>query len=83
MDIRNGVHKEVIFSIETRYASVAEKALKGGWDIVNDICGFADTEMPNILGQVLIYPGLGGDSNKGSYVRHANAPLLSRNEIVL
>ena len=48
MDIRNGVRKEVIFSIETRYARVAERALKGGWDIVNDICGFADTEMPNI-----------------------------------
>ena len=48
MDIKNGVQKEVIFSIETRYARVAEMALRGGWDMVNDICGFADVEMPKI-----------------------------------
>src|SRR5438477_1954908 len=32
---------------------------------------------PELLGQVLIYPGLGGDIAKGSYVTHANAPGLS------
>ncbi|MEW9921532.1 alpha/beta hydrolase [Marimonas sp. MJW-29] len=30
-----------------------------------------------IVGQVLIYPGLGGDTTKGSYVEHANAPHLT------
>jgi acetyl esterase len=30
-----------------------------------------------IIGQVLIYPGLGGDMTKGSYVEHANAPHLT------
>ena len=30
-----------------------------------------------IIGQVLIYPGLGGDQSKGSYVTHANAPQLT------
>ncbi len=35
-----------------------------------------------ILGQVLIYPGLGGDNSKGSYVEHAHAPLLTRDEIL-
>lgn len=34
-----------------------------------------------IAGQVLIYPGLGGDITRGSYVRHANAPLLTRDEV--
>jgi acetyl esterase len=29
------------------------------------------------IGQVLIYPGLGGDETAGSYVEHAAAPLLS------
>ena len=29
------------------------------------------------VGQVLIYPGLGGDITKGSYVTHANAPHLT------
>jgi acetyl esterase len=28
-------------------------------------------------GQVLIYPGLGGDTSRGSYVRHAEAPMLN------
>ena len=29
------------------------------------------------VGQVLIYPGLGGNSHKGSYVEHAEAPMLT------
>lgn len=33
-------------------------------------------------GQVLIYPGLGGDHDAGSYLTHANAPMLTRDEIL-
>lgn len=33
------------------------------------------------VGQVLIYPGLGGDQSKGSYVTHAEAPMLSVRDI--
>jgi acetyl esterase len=33
------------------------------------------------VGQVLIYPGLGGDENAGSYVEHAQAPLLTLRDI--
>ncbi|MEI9407575.1 alpha/beta hydrolase [Mesorhizobium salmacidum] len=29
------------------------------------------------VGQVLIYPGLGGDRSRGSYVTHAEAPMLT------
>ncbi len=29
------------------------------------------------IGQVLIYPGLGGDASKGSYVSHAEGPMLT------
>lgn len=36
---------DVVFSIETRYASVADAALDGGFAMVNDICGLADPEM--------------------------------------
>ena len=35
-----------------------------------------------INGQVLIYPGLGGDHSKGSYVEHANAPHLTVADMV-
>lgn len=36
----------------------------------------------DVQGQVLIYPGLGGDVNAGSYLRHANAPMLTRAEVL-
>ena len=32
-------------------------------------------------GQVLIYPGLGGDRSKGSYVTHAEAPMLTMRDL--
>lgn len=32
---------------------------------------------PRILGQVLIYPALGGDQGAGSYLAHAHAPMLT------
>ena len=42
------VSGEAVFSIETRYHEVAEEALDRGFDMVNDICGFADPEMPRV-----------------------------------
>lgn len=36
-----------------------------------------DSGSPKISGQVLIYPGLGGDGTKGSYISQAHAPGLS------
>lgn len=35
-----------------------------------------------VAGQVLIYPGLGGDIGEGSYVEHSEAPLLTLQDIV-
>jgi acetyl esterase len=34
------------------------------------------------IGQMLIYPGLGGGMTKGSYLRHADAPMLTVRELV-
>lgn len=34
----------------------------------------------HVLGQVLIYPGLGGDLASGSALEHAHAPMLSRDD---
>lgn len=42
------VESDVVFSIETRYHEVADEALSRGFDVVNDICGFADPELPNV-----------------------------------
>ena len=33
------------------------------------------------IGQVLIYPGLGGDQSRGSYVKHAEAPMLTMRDL--
>ena len=44
----DSVSGDAIYSIETRYAEVAEAAIEGGFDMVNDICGFADPEMPEV-----------------------------------
>jgi dihydropteroate synthase len=42
------VSGDAVFSIETRYHEVAEAALDGGFDMVNDVCGFADPQMPEV-----------------------------------
>jgi dihydropteroate synthase len=42
------VSGDAVFSIETRYAEVADEALSRGFDVVNDICGFADPRMPDV-----------------------------------
>lgn len=36
---------------------------------------------PRLRGQVLIYPSLGGDRDRGSALTHAAAPLLSRDDL--
>ena len=36
---------------------------------------------PRILGQVLVYPGLGGPREGGSFVTHAHAPMLTAADV--
>ncbi|AXR78080.1 dihydropteroate synthase [Natrarchaeobaculum sulfurireducens] len=45
------VSGDAVFSIETRYATVADEALSQGFDMVNDICGFADPKMPTVCAE--------------------------------
>ncbi|CCQ36390.1 dihydropteroate synthase [Natronomonas moolapensis 8.8.11] len=42
---------DAVWSIETRYHEVAEAALDAGFEMVNDICGFADPEMPAVCAE--------------------------------
>jgi dihydropteroate synthase len=39
---------DAVWSIETRYHEVAAAALEAGFRMVNDVCGFADPEMPRV-----------------------------------
>ena len=48
IETMESVSGDAVFSIETRYHEVAEAALDAGFDMVNDICGFADPEMPRV-----------------------------------
>ncbi len=47
----DSVGGDAVFSIETRYHEVAAAALARGFDMVNDICGFADPEMPRVCAE--------------------------------
>jgi dihydropteroate synthase len=51
IEIVESVSSSTVFSIETRYSEVAESALSRGFDMVNDICGFADPEMPAVCAE--------------------------------
>jgi dihydropteroate synthase len=46
--VLEAVVSDVPFSIETRYAEVAEAAVTRGFDLVNDVCRFADPDMPGV-----------------------------------
>ncbi|QSG06202.1 dihydropteroate synthase [Halapricum desulfuricans] len=48
IDTIESVSGDAVFSIETRYHEVAEEALDRGFDMVNDICGFADPKMAEV-----------------------------------
>jgi acetyl esterase len=52
-----------------------------GGNLAASVAHHARGRLENILGQVLIYPGLGGDTSKGSYIEHAHAPLLTLEDI--
>ena len=48
IEVIESVSGDAVFSIETRYHEVAEAALDANFDMVNDICGFADPKMPEV-----------------------------------
>ena len=48
-----------------------------GGNLAAAVAHHARSSGPRVDGQVLIYPGLGGDQGRGSYVTHAMAPQLT------
>ena len=46
--VRDQADVDAVWSIETRFSEVAEAAIAGGYDLVNDVCGFADPDMPGV-----------------------------------
>ena len=53
-----------------------------GGNLAAAVAHYGRGRLDGVLGQVLIYPGLGGDTSQGSYIEHAQAPLLARDEVL-
>ncbi len=53
-----------------------------GGNLAAAVAHHARGRIEQVIGQVLIYPGLGGDTDAGSYTEHAHAPLLTRAEVL-
>src|SRR5690606_34333353 len=53
-----------------------------GGNLATALCLAArDRNGPHIAAQANIYPGYGGDSTKGSYLEHAEGPLLTTESV--
>lgn len=72
----------VLAHLASRYGKVIVGGDSAGGNLSAALClRSRDEEGPKIRGQVLIYPGLGGDMTKGSYIAQANAPGLSTADV--
>ncbi|MGD9912701.1 MAG: alpha/beta hydrolase [Rhizobiaceae bacterium] len=53
-----------------------------GANLAAGVAHFSRRHAQPPAGQVLIYPGLGGDPTKGSYAEHAEAPMLTLRDLI-
>jgi acetyl esterase len=53
-----------------------------GANLAAATCHALRDETRQIKGQVLIYPGLGGELDRGSALTHAHAPMLTRDDLL-
>ncbi|MCV6592057.1 MAG: alpha/beta hydrolase, partial [Silicimonas sp.] len=52
-----------------------------GGNLAAAVAHHARGRLEGVIGQVLIYPGLGGPRDSASYVTHAEAPMLTAKDI--
>ncbi len=72
-----------VLTVVQYFAATGPVLLAGdsaGGTIMASVCGTC--RFDSLVGQVLIYPMLGFSSEEGSYALHANAPLLSREDVM-
>lgn len=65
-------------TFQTRIVLAGDSA---GGNLAAAVSHYARGKLDCLMGQVLVYPALGGDMATGSYVEHAEAPLLTRADI--
>ena len=74
--------RQVLQYLGQRYAKIAVGGDSAGGNLAAALALKArDDGGPRLMGQVLIYPGLGGDMSKGSYVTQAKAPGLATGDV--
>ena len=64
-----------------RFDQVFVAGDSAGGNLAASVAHHARGRLTGIVGQVLIYPGLGGPHDQGSYLTHANAPMLTAQDI--
>lgn len=78
--------KDCLSAIVDNYKCCGQSIVLCGDSAGANLCAAASHSLRNsdvgIAGQLLIYPGLGADMTRGSYVEHANAPLLTTADVV-
>ncbi len=73
---------QVLQYLGTRHAKIAVGGDSAGGNLAAALALKArDEGSPRLMGQVLIYPGLGGDMSTGSYVSQAKAPGLATSDV--
>lgn len=53
-----------------------------GGNLAAAVAHHARDRLDGVIGQVLVYPVLGGDTDAGSYLEHAEAPMLSHADVL-
>jgi acetyl esterase len=73
----------VLTHLAKKFDKIAVAGDSAGGNLAAALCLKArDQGGPPIMGQCLIYPGLGGDVKKGSYLTQAEAPGLSLKDVL-
>ncbi|HLF21742.1 MAG TPA: alpha/beta hydrolase, partial [Aestuariivirga sp.] len=74
--------RQVLRYLGQHYSKIAVGGDSAGGNLAAALALKArDEGGPKLMGQVLIYPGLGGDMSRGSYVSQAKAPGLATSDI--
>lgn len=74
-----------VLAVVRHLAQVGPVLLAGdstGGNLAAAACHVLRAEGIRPVGQVLIYPGLGGDLDSGSAIAHADAPMLTRDDLL-
>lgn len=79
-------HEDGYAAFEWAAATYPDRAIvlagdSAGGNIAAAVAGRYRRHAHAPAGQVLIYPGLGGDHTRGSYVTHADAPMLTTRDM--